>query len=135
MTSGLYELGVKSIMSGDIDLINDNIYAMLIDSNEYTPNFNTDENQDDIPDDAQIAESALTGKTLDVSVFRANDSVFLSVATGQNVDAVVIFLNTDYEDTSKLIAYIDNAPEFPITTDGTNVTIVWDTGANGVFKL
>lgn len=135
MTSGLYELGVKAIMGGDIDLINDNIYAMLIDSNEYTANLSTDENQDDIPDDAQIAEVALTGKTLDVSVFRANDAVFLSVATGQNVDAVVIFLNTDYEDTSKLIAYIDNAGEFPITTDGTNVTIVWDTGSNGVFKL
>ena len=135
MTSGLYELGVQQIMGGAIDLENDSISAMLIDTAEYTVNLSTDSAQDDIPDDAQIAEVELTGKTLDGVVFRATDAVFPSVETGQTVNALVIFLDDDHADTSYLIAYIDNAPSFPITTDDTNVTVVWDTGANGIFKL
>ena len=135
MASGLYELGLKEIMSGNIDLENDNISALLIDTSLYTVDLVNHSNQDDIPDSAQIAEAALSGKTLNVTVFRASDTTFLAVPAGQDISAVILFLDTDYADTSTLIAYLDNATEFPITPDGTDVVIVWDTGANGIFKL
>ena len=133
--AGLYELGVRDIMGAGVDLENASIYVMLVDTNSYTADLDSDNYYDDIPNAARIAEAVLVGKTLDGTTFRATDTTFVSVTTGQNVDAVVLFLNTDYEDTSTLIAYIDNAPEFPITTDGDDITIVWDTGANGIFKL
>lgn len=135
MSSSLYESGINAIMAGNIDLVNANISALLIDTAEYVVDLTNDSTQDDIADDAQIAEVALTGKTLDVSTFRASDLTFLSVASGSTVSALVLFLDTDYADTSTLIAYIDNAPEFPITTDGTNIVINWDDGVNGIFKL
>ena len=135
MASGLYESGINAIMKGNIDLVNSSITAILINSSLYSVDLANDSNQDDIPDSAQIASASLTGKTVDGSKFTANDTVFSSVESDYDVDAVVLILDTDYEDTSTLIAYLDNAGEFPITPDGTNITIVWDTGANGIFKL
>lgn len=135
MSSGLYESGINAIMAGNIDLENDDISAILIDTSLYTVNLANDSNQDDIPDSAQIQEALLNGKTLDGSVFRASDLTFKSVPSGQDVGAIVLFLNTDYSDTSILIAYLDNAPEFPITPDGSDIVINWDTGINGIFKL
>lgn len=134
MASGLYTAGVAALMGGAIDLENDTISALLIDSSEYTVDLDNDATQDDIATAAQIAEETLAGKTIDGTTFRASDVTFQNV-TGDNVDAVVIFLDTTEADTSTLLAYIDNASEFPITPDGTNITIQWDTGANGIFKL
>ena len=135
MSSGLYELGVNAIMAANIDLENANISALLIDTSLYTADLDNHSTQDDIPEEAQVAEVTLTGKTLDVTVFRANDLTFPVVPIGDDVSAIVLFLDTDYADTSLLIAYLDNASEFPITPDGTDVVIVWDTGSNGIFKL
>jgi hypothetical protein len=130
----MYENGVASIMGADIDLINDQIAALLIDKSSYTPDLDNDLSQADIPVAAQIAQVALSGKTIDGTTFRANDSVFVSV-TGTTVDAIVLMKDTDNTGTSLLIAFIDNASEFPITPDGTDITIEWDDGANGIFKL
>lgn len=135
MTSGLYRAGVSAIMSGNIDLLNDSISAMLVDTTVYTVDLTSDSTQDDIPSAAQIAEVTLTGKTLDGTTFRASDATFTGVDSGETIGAVIIFLDTDYDSTSLLLAYIDNADEFPLTTDGTAITVAFDTGDNGVFKL
>ena len=135
MTSGLYDSGINSIGKGNIDLENSNISALLIDTSLYTVDLVNHSTQDDIPESAQVAEVALTGKTFNISTFRATDLTFPNVPVGDDVSAVILFLDTDYADTSTLIAYLDNAPEFPITPDGTDINIVWDTGPNGIFKL
>ena len=132
MSSGMYEKGVASLMAGNIDLINDVISCLLIDSDFYAPNLNNDQYQSSIPEASIIAELVLTGKTIDVTKFKADDSIFTSV-TGAKVDAIIIYKTTDAKSTSELIAYIDNAPEFPITPDGTNITLAWDT--DGIFEL
>ena len=133
MATGMFEKGVAAIMGANIDLINDQIAALLIDLSYYTPDLDNDLSQADIPEAAQIAQVALTGKTLDGTTYRADDSVFTSV-TGAKVDAIVLMLDTDNTGTSLLIHYIDDAVEFPITPDGTNITIEWSDGVNGIFK-
>ena len=134
MASGMYISGVASMMSGDIDLLNDTISALLIDTDFYTPNLSTHTSQADIPEAAQIAELVLTGKTLDSTAFRADDAVFNSVV-GSKVAAIVLIKDTEVYETSLLICFLDNAPEFPIVPDGTDITIKWDLGAEGIFKL
>lgn len=134
MASGLYDNGVREIMRGNIDLINSPISALLIDVNEYTVDLATDIDLDDIPEAAIISESALTNKSLDGTTFRADDLTFISVE-GNDIGAVVLFFSQDTNADSKLIAYLDNAPEFPITPDGTDIIISWDTGANGIFAF
>jgi len=133
VATGMFEKGVAAIMGANIDLINDQIAALLIDLSYYTPDLDNDLSQADIPEAAQIAQVALTGKTLDGTTYRADDSVFTSV-TGAKVDAIVLMLDTDNTGTSLLIHYIDDAVEFPITPDGTNITIEWSDGVNGIFK-
>jgi hypothetical protein len=76
----------------------------------------------------------LTGKTLDGTTFRADNAVFNSVS-GANVDLIVLIKNTDTTNTSLLIYMIDDAAIFPITPDGTDIFVDWDTGENGIFKL
>lgn len=135
MASGMYDKGVAAIMGGDIDLINATVSAVLIKSGSYTPDLAVDTFQSDIPEAAQVAEVIMTGKTIDGRTFRADDVVFPSVATGADIVGVVLLKDANTQAASRLICYLDNAAEFPITTDGTNITIVWDTGANGIFTL
>lgn len=131
--SAMYDHGVSQIMGGNIDLINDNITAILVDTTLYTADLINDEVQSDIPAAAVLSEKRLTGNTLDLSTFRADNTVFKSVQ-GNQVGAVVIIKDSNSYSTSPLLAYID-APEFPITPDGSDVTITWDTGPDGIFTL
>ena len=134
MATGMFENGVNQIMNGNIDLVNATISCVLIDSDFYTPNLNTDAVQSSVPVAAQIAEVNLTGNELDGSTFRADDTVFTSV-TGAKVDALLIVENTGDYNTSRLLHWIDDAAEFPITPDGTDITIEWSSGSNGIFRL
>ena len=134
MSKGLYKNGVTEIMKGNIDLINSTISAMLIDTDSYTVDLTNDTDLSDIAAAAQISDTEMSGKTVDGTVFRANDTTFSSV-TGTKVNAIVLFLDNDTEEASTLIYYADDAAEFPITPDGTDITIAWDTGANGIVKF
>jgi hypothetical protein len=132
--AGMYENGVKDIMAGNTDLINDTISVLFIDTDKYTPDLVNDESQADIPTEAILAEITLTGKTLDGSTFRADDTTANAVS-GDLLGAAIIIRNDGTESGSPLLAYIDNAPEFPITPDGGDLTLNWDTGSDGIFKL
>lgn len=134
MTTSLYESGVSAFMDGDIDLINNSVYALLVTS-AYTPSFSSDQFKSDIPDSATITDSILANKSVAAGVFRCDDTVFTSPVADSVITAIVLFKRADYPSTSQLIAYIDNAAELPLTLDGSDLTITWDTGANGVFKL
>lgn len=136
MASGMYSKGVAAIMGGDIDLVNHTISAILISTaGSYTPDLSADTFQTDIPEASQVAEVILTSKTIDGRTFRADAVVFPSVAAGADLVAVALIKDSGTQASSNLICYLDNAVEFPITPDGTNVTIVWDTGAEGIFTL
>ena len=134
MSKGLYKNGVSEIMAGNIDLVNSTISALLIDKTYYTVDFTNDISLSDIADTAELSHKEMSGKTIDGTVFRANDTTFVSV-TGTKADAVVLYLDEDTEEASALIYYADDQAEFPITPDGTNITIAWDTGANGIVKF
>jgi len=61
--------------------------------------------------------------------------VILSSVTGDTCEAIVIYKHTGTESTSRLIAYIDTATGLPVTPNGGDITIQWDSGANKIFKL
>lgn len=132
MASGLYTAGRAGIAK-TINLEQSDISLMLIDTSLYTVDLDTHADQTDVPDAANLSEVVLTGKTIDGYVFRANDATFTAV-TG-TAAAVIMFHDTDTYETSTLIAYLDNATQFPVTVDGQDVTIVWDTGVYGIFEV
>ncbi|MEM0374078.1 MAG: hypothetical protein QXO96_05965 [Sulfolobales archaeon] len=135
MANALYDKGRQAFLEGDIDWINDDIRVILIDTADYTVNLSTHDFLDDVPSVARVAvSSSLTGKTATDGVADANDVTFSSV-TGDASEALIIYKHTGTESTSNLIAYIDTATGLPVTPNGGDINIVWDNGANKIFKL
>lgn len=129
MASGMFEAGVQSIMMGNIDLVNDPITALLVTS-AFSPAFESDEFQSDIPDAAFVDEASIPARSVLGGVFNGDPVTFTRAASGAVVSGVVVIADTGDEDTSRLLAYMALTP---FTTDGTDIVLTWDTG--GIFEL
>jgi hypothetical protein len=134
MASGIYTASIGSFLRADIDLINKPVSVALV-SAGYAPNLATDVSLADVPEAAIIRESLLINKTIDASnIFRADSVTFVSVAASPvDIVAAIVFVDDSTLENNKLIAYLDNATVFPITPDGTDITINWDP-TDGIFK-
>jgi hypothetical protein len=131
MASTVYKNGRVAEKRGDVDLINNDIIALLIDTDQYTPDFDNDVSQNDIPIGARLIEVSLTGNTLDGDIFRADDLQVTGLMSG-NVGAVVIIQNADTLLDTILLAYLE-APELPIVADGTPINFQWDV-VKGIYS-
>lgn len=135
MANAIYGLGRAAFLGADIDWLADDIRIILIDTADYTVNLATDDFLNDVPAAARVATSgALGSKTSTAGVADAADVTFTSV-TGDVSEAIVIYKHTGVEATSQLIAYIDTATGLPVTPNGGNINVLWDGGANKIFKL
>ena len=133
MANALYGKGREKFLTGDIAWDTDNIKASLVDTGTYTVAIDTHEFYSDLS--GVVADSGnLASKTVTLGVADADDVTFGSV-TGATVEAVVIWKDTGTASTSPLIAYIDTATNLPITPNGGDITVSWDSGANKIFKL
>jgi hypothetical protein len=143
----IYPKGRRKFVRGDIKWKSDDgdtIKCFLIEENKYTPNFDTDEFLSDIPDDAKwgsngysSVESAptLTIYDLDDGVCDADDVTFNVVTAGKHISALVFFKDTGDPSTSPLLLYLDEGLNFPITTNGANLTFAWDNGPKRMFRI
>jgi hypothetical protein len=80
--------------------------------------------------------ATLTSKTYTSGVFSAaNTSLTATAAVACN--AIVLFLHTGVDATARIIAYVDTPQSgLPFTPSASQtVNLVWDTGANKIFKL
>lgn len=136
MASNLYDKAREKFLSAGINLLTATVKAVLIDANDYAVNFATHEFLSDIPAGARVATSpALTSKTVTLGVFNAASTTWASV-TGDQSEAVVFIVDTGNATTSSLIAYIDSASSgLPVTPNGGDITLNFDTGTNKIFKL
>lgn len=57
------------------------------------------------------------------------------VPSGAVVSAFVIYKKNTVEADSYLVAFFDTATAMPVTGNGGDITIIWDTGSNKIFKL
>lgn len=135
MANALYGKGRQKFLEGTIHWVIDDIKAVLIDTADYTVNIDSHEFLQSIDATARVATSAnLTNKTSVLGVADADDVTF-SLVTGDTVEAIVIYKDTGFATTSPLIAYIDGGTGLPVTPNGGDITIQWDSGANKIFKL
>lgn len=134
MANALYPKAKQRFLSGTLDLVSTNIKVVLVDLADYTYS-STHEFLSDIPSGARVATSAnLAGKSVTNGVFDADDAVF-TAATGDVSEAIAIYRDTGSAATSPLIAFIDTATGLPATPNGTDITVVWDSGTNKIFAL
>jgi len=135
MANELYDKGREGFLDGSIDWDTDDIRCILVDTADYTVDLAAHDNLDDIPAGARVATSgALTGKTVAAGVADADDVTF-SAVTGDQSEALVIYKHTGTESTSRLIAYIDDATGLPVTPNGGDITVQFDSAASKIFKL
>jgi hypothetical protein len=133
MANALYGKGREKFLTGDIAWDTDNIKVSLVDTGTYTVVIDTHEFYSDLS--GVVANSGnLASKTVALGVADAADVTFSSV-TGSSAEALVIWKDTGVAATSPLIAYIDTATNLPVTPNGGDITVAWDSGSNKIFKL
>jgi hypothetical protein len=134
MANFVFPSAKKAMMDGDLALDTATIKCVLIDQADDTPT-TADDFLNDIAAAARVGTPQTLGtKTTTGGVFDAADVTFPSV-TGDVSEGILIYEDTGDEATSHLIAYIDTATGLPVTPNGGNITITWDSGANKIFAL
>ena len=130
-----YTKAKQSFLGGEIDLINDTIKVILVDTAAYSVSLSTHQFLSDVPLAARIATtSALSGKSITSGIFDAADTTF-SLVSGPQCGALVIYQDTGVEATSRLIDYQSSGLGLPITPNGADIDLVFDNGASKIFAL
>lgn len=137
MSNAIYPEWKDAIATGAANsaLNGGNVKVLLVDLADYTFDV-AHEFLSSIPAAARVAISAaLTGVTITAGVVDADDTTFSSVS-GDQSEALIWFIDTGVEATSRLVVYLDSGyTNLPVTPSGGNIQVAWDNGANKVFKL
>lgn len=133
MANSLYGKGREALGDGSIDLVNDTIKVTLIDTGTYSVSIDVHDFEDDLSGVVGTAQT-ITSPTNTLGTFDGANVTFSSVS-GATVEALVIYKDTGTPSTSNLIAYIDTATGLPVTPNGGDITITWDSGADKIFTI
>ena len=143
MSNALYDKARNGFLRGDISWKSggNTFRAYLVDINgtggspsPYTKDLAADQYLSAIPAACLISYVALTPADPVAGVADADDITFLAV-TGAQSEAIVIVKWVTQASDSPLIAYIDTATGLPVTPNGGDIQVTWDSGANKIFKL
>lgn len=135
MANALYDSGRQGFLTGTVDWDTNTFALFLIDHGTDTPNVSTDANLSDLIAGARIGpKGTMTCSAPGAGVADSTD-VTLATVSGASAESINIFKDTGVESTSTLVVYIDSATGLPVTPNGGNINIVWDNGANKIFKL
>jgi len=128
MSSFLFDKGREGFLGKSFDWVNDNVVALLIDTNSLASSDATALSLLSQVTGATVASASVTGKTNTSGVADADDTTFTAV-TGNPCEALIL-----YDDTvsDRLLCWIDG---FSVTPNTGDITAQWDSGANKIFKL
>ena len=133
MANALYPLWVAGLLQGSSNMtLNGTVKAALIDTNDVSYSAAHDF-YNDISAGVVGTPQTLGSKTYTGGVFDAADVTFTGL-TGDQLEAIVIYIDTGNPATSPLVAWIDTGiTNSPLTPTGADVTIVWN--ASGIFEI
>src|SRR5690242_14780006 len=136
MANKIYPLWKEAVMQASTNSsLGGTVKAILIDTASYTYS-DTHQFLSDVASGARTAtSSALAGKTYTSGVFDATDITWSSVSGNQS-EAIVLYIDTGVEGASRLVAYIDTSISgIPVTPNGGDINCAWDNGSNKIFAL
>lgn len=143
MANARYSKANEGLLDGSIDWDTATIKVALV--RGYTPSLTTHQFVSDVTGagGTLVATSAaLSSKTKTDGVADAADVTFTAVPSGTAIAHVLIFQSSavtggaDVAATSqRVIGLIDTATGLPVTPNGTDINVVWDAGANRIFKV
>lgn len=131
MPASWYANGIKGHHDGSIDWDTSTIKGVLV-RDTYTPDFDTHDNLDDIPSAQRAGGTSFQNlNSRVINIDAANNEiefdtdganlVFPTVTNGHVCRAVVVFVDSGVESTSRLISYNQLASD--VVADGGSVTI------------
>lgn len=138
--NALYDLGREGFLAAEIDWDTAVIKVALADSAVYTVNLATHKFMSSVAS-VVATSAALTTKTIAAGVADGDDFAFATV-TGAVSEALLFYQSSavgggaDVANTlQRLIGYYDTATGLPVTPNGGNINVVFDSGSNRIFKL
>lgn len=140
-TAVLYPFGRAGFLAGEIDWDTATIKIVLVRGYTYSA---AHEFMSDLTGSGGsiVATATLVSKTVTSGVAGAADVSFTAVPAGAVCEALVIYQSSAVgggadvaASAQRLIAYIDNATGLPITPNGADITVAFDTGVNKIFAL
>jgi hypothetical protein len=142
VASALYDAGREGFLDGTIDWDTGVIKCSLVRGYSFSAAHKFVSDVTGAGGTLVATSGAFTSKTVTGGVADAADVTFASVAAGAAIPAIVVFqssASTGGADISptiqRLICYIDTATGLPVTPNGQNITVAWDSGASRIFKL
>lgn len=133
MANALYDKGREKFLTGAINASADTLKCALI-KDTYAPTLGSDEFFSTLSSHVVGTPQTLASKTVTGGVLDAADVTFSAVPTAA-VKYCAIYKDTGSAATSPLIALFDTAAGLPVSTNGGDIIIAWDPGANKIFKL
>ena len=132
MANAFYDLFLEECLDASNNLVTLDIKCVLVDLADYTFSA-AHEDLADILIGARIETTAnLITKTIVDGVFDAADTLFAS-ASGDEAEAVVVYIDSGVEATSRLMVFMDSASAgLPVQPNGGDINLIW--GAN-IFSL
>jgi hypothetical protein len=131
--NAIYPKFKEQALQAGVNLSSGNIKAVLVDLADYTYSA-ADEFLSDVAVSARVATSGnLASKTFANGLFDAADATF-TAATGDQSEALILYIDTGTAGTSRLIAFFDTGVTgLPVTPNGGDINITWN--ASGIFQL
>lgn len=134
MANAIYPKYKEALLGGltNIDIDGGTVKAALIDTNDVAYNSGHDFHND-ISAAIVGTPQTITNTTVTNGLFDGDNVTFTAVS-GDQCEAIIIFIDTGNTATSRLVAYLDTGVTgLPVTPNGGDITITWN--ASGIFQL
>lgn len=130
----LYDFGRSSFLDGLISWTTHTIRAVLVDATVYQVDLANHQWLSSVSSGIVATSGPLANKSVTAGVANADPITFTGVS-GPTCSAIVLYRDTGVASTSRLIAYLTQATGLPVSPNGGNVVVSWDTAASKIFKL
>jgi hypothetical protein len=136
MANALYGKGRGRFAEAQISWSSDTIKTCLIVTSIYSVSIDAHEFWSDVASSSYsgITPITLTSKTSSLGVLDAADITF-SAVSGSTIGALIMYKDTGSSASSPLLLYIDTATGLPITPNGGDIIVQFDSGPNRICKL
>jgi len=135
MANVIYPKYKEALLDGaaNVDINDGTVKCVLVDLADYTYDAAHDF-LDDVPSGARVGTPQTIGNTTVTGGLFDGDNVTFTAVTGDTSEAILIFIDTGSEATSRLVALLDTGVTgLPVTPNGGDVQITWS--ASGIFQL
>lgn len=142
MANALYAPGREGFLAGEIDWDTAVIKAALVRGYTFSSAHKFVSEVTGAGGTLAATSAALSSKTVTGGTADAADITFSAVAANASGHVLIVFQASAVtggadvaSSAQRLIAYLDTGTLLPVTPNGGDITVTWDSGSNKIFTL